>query len=68
MLMICAARIAVGFPRFSWERLTPICIDLHILPIKATNEYKFCLLTREAIQCKEPLYLNEMLELRSHQL
>ena len=34
MLINSAARLVVGFKRFSRERLTPICINLHILPIK----------------------------------
>ena len=64
MLINSAARIVVGLPRFSRERITPICIDLHILPIKARIKYKICLLTHKAIHCREPLYLNEMLELK----
>ena len=40
-----------------------MCIDLHVLPIIARIKYKFCLLALKAVQCKEPLYLNEMLEL-----
>ena len=64
MLIHSAARIDVGFPKFSWERITPICIDLHILPIKARIKYKICLLTQKAIYCREPLYLSEMLELK----
>ena len=64
MLINSAARIVVGFPRFSRERFTPVCIDLHVLPIKARIKYKICLLAHKAVQCKEPLYLYEMLELR----
>ena len=40
MLINSAARIAVGFPRFSSESITPVCIDLHVLPIKARIKYK----------------------------
>ena len=44
--------------------MTPICIDLHILPMKAKTNYKRFLLTHKALQHKETLYLNEMLEQR----
>ena len=64
MLIKSAARLFVGFPRFSREGITPNCIDLHVLPIKAGIKYKICLLTHKAIHCREPLYLNEMLELK----
>ena len=64
MLINSAARIFVGFPKFSRERITPICIDLHMLPIKARIKYKICLLTHKVIHCREPLYLNEKLELK----
>ena len=63
MLINSAARIFVGFKRFSRERFTPIRIYLHILPIKARIKYKICLLTYKAIHCREPLYLNELLEI-----
>ena len=38
--------------------------DLCVLPIKARIKYKICLLAHKAIQSKERLYLNEMLEVR----
>ena len=63
MLYNSAARIVVGLPRFTRERITPICNDQHILPIKARIKYKICLPTHKAKPCREPLYLNEMLEL-----
>ena len=64
MLINSAARIVVGFLRFSGEKSTPISIDLHILPIKPGKKYKICLLTHKTIYCGEPLYLNEMLEFK----
>ena len=64
MLINSAAGIVVGFPRSSREIITPVCIDLHILPSKARIKYKNCLLDHKAVQCKEPMYFNEMLELR----
>ena len=63
MLINSAATIVVGLPRFSRERITSICIDLHILPINARIKYKICHLTHKALHCREPLYSNEMLEL-----
>ena len=64
MLINSAAGIVVGFPRSSTERITPVCIDLHVLPIKARNEKEICLFAHNAIQCKELLFLNEMIQLR----
>ena len=32
--------------------------------MKPTTNHKTCLLTHNVLHCKEPLYLNEMLELR----
>ena len=64
MLINSAARIVVGLPRFSRERITPICIKLHILPIKARIKYKICLLTHKVIKYGEPLYLNDLIDLK----
>ena len=64
MLINSAARIDVYFSRLSRERTTPICIDLHIIPIKAIIKYRICLLTHKAIHCREPLFWNELLELK----
>ena len=64
MLINIATRIVIGLPRFSRERVTPLCIDLYILRIKARTNYKICLLTHKAIHCREPLYSIEMLELK----
>ena len=64
MLIFSTARMAAGFPRFSRERINPVSICLHVSPIKAKTKYKICLLPHKAVQWKEPLYLNEMLELR----
>ena len=64
ILINSATRIIAGYPRFSRVRINPICISLQILQIKARIKYKVCLLTNKAIQCKELLYLNKVLELR----
>ena len=64
MLINSAARMVVSFLTFSGEKITPVCIDLHVLTMKDGFKYKFCLLVHTAILCKEPLYLNDMLELR----
>ena len=43
VLINSAARIDVGFPRFSRKRITLIFIDLQILPIKDRIKYEiFC--------------------------
>ena len=64
MLINSAARIVVGIPSFSREKIAPACVCLYVLPIKARIKYKKFLLSHKPVQCKEPLYLNEMLELR----
>ena len=43
------------------ERITPVLIDLHWLPIKARIIYKICLLTYKALKFGEPNYLKEHL-------
>ena len=60
-----AARIVVaGMPRFSHEHITPVLIDLHILPVKARIKYKIFLLAHKAIKNGEPKYLADLLNLR----
>ena len=51
-------------PRFSRERITPVCIELHFLPIKARINYKICLLTYKALKHGQPSYLLENLQLQ----
>ena len=41
------------------ERITPVLIDLHWLPIKARIIYKICLLTYKALKFGEPKYLRK---------
>ena len=43
------------------ERITPVLIDLHWLPIKARIMFKICLLTYKALKFGEPKYLKEHL-------
>ena len=56
------ARIIVGFPKFSWERNIPVCIDLHVSLIRVRSKYKTYLLTHKAKKCRKPLVFE------SHQL
>ena len=61
MLQNSAARVIHRMPRFSRDRITPICIDLHFLPVRARIEYKICLLTFKALKFKSPAYLSDLL-------
>ena len=54
-----SARLITGATRR--ERITPILIDLHWLPIKARIEYKICVLTYVALKTNEPDYLRKKL-------
>ena len=54
-----AARLIVGTaPR---ERITPVLIDLHWLPIKARIMFKICVLTCTALSTGKPAYLRNKL-------
>ena len=54
-----AARLIVGTaPR---ERITPVLIDLHWLPIKARIVFKICVLTYIALNTGKPNYLRNKL-------
>ena len=64
MVLNSAARIIAQIPRFSYQSITPVCINLHFLPIKARIEYKICLLTYKAIKSGQPPYLAELLKTR----
>ena len=44
------------------DRITPVLIDLHWLPIKARIVYKICVLTHQALCSGAPVYLRSMLE------
>ena len=50
-------RLVAGLPRFSRERITPITIELHFLPIKARINFKICLLVYKALKLGQPAYL-----------
>ena len=65
MIINSAARIVVGMERFSRERITPICIGLHILPVKARIKYKICVLVYKALNFGEPKYLADLLKRRN---
>ena len=54
-----AARLIVNKP--PWERITPVLIGLHWLPIKARITFKICVLTYLALNEGVPKYLKEYL-------
>ena len=54
-----AARLIVGASRR--DRITPVLIQLHWLPIKARIIYKICLLTHIAIVTGKPRYISDIL-------
>ena len=54
-----AARLIKKIP--PRERITPILIELHWLPIKTRIVYKICLLTYKALNYNEPQYLKKLL-------
>ena len=61
-----AARLIVGIsPR---ERITPVLIDLHWLPIKARIVFKICVLTYIALNTDKPAYLRNKLNKFSTEL
>ena len=65
MIINSAARIVVGMERFSRERITPTCISLHILPVKARIKYKICVLVYKALNFGESKYLVDLLKRRN---
>ena len=56
-----ASRVIVGMPRYSRDRITPVNISLHFLPVRARIMYKICLLTHKALVLQKPAYLAELL-------
>ena len=54
-----AARLIVGIK--PWDRITPILIALHWLPITARIEYKVCLLVFKTLKFRQPAYLCDLL-------
>ena len=62
MIINSAARVIECLPRFSRVSITPICIQLHFLPLKARIIYKICLLAYKAIKFGAPKYLSELLK------
>ena len=60
LIMNRAARLIKGVgPR---ERITPILIELHWLPVKARIVYKICLLVFNALKFGKPEYVRRMLK------
>ena len=66
MLINSAARVATGIPHYSRERITPVCMNLHFLPIKARIKFKICLLTYKALNSGDPKYLSDLLKPRAN--
>ena len=66
LLINNAVRIVSGVPRFSRNRVTPLSISLHILPLKARIEFKICLLTYKALTYKHPFYIKNLLSYHEH--
>ena len=62
MIINSAARIVTGMPRFSRDRITPVCIKLHFLPLKARIMYKLCLITYKAVNFGQPKYISELIK------
>ena len=62
MILNSAARLVVNLPRFSHDRITPICIQLHFLPVKARIEFKICLLIFKALKYGQPSYVSNLLK------
>ena len=55
-----AARLIKGIKKR--ERITPVLIELHWLPIRARIEFKILTLTYKALKYNEPKYLRSMLQ------
>ena len=62
MIINSAARIVKGMPRFSRDRITPVCIELHLLPLKARIMYKVCLITYKALNFGQPKYMSDLVK------
>ena len=58
-IMNRSARLICGISPY--ERITPVLIKLHWLPIKARINFKICLLVFQAIKYGKPRYIREML-------
>ena len=56
-----AARLIKGIKKR--ERITPVLIELHWLPIRARIEFKILMLTFKALKHNEPRYIRKMLQL-----
>ena len=54
-----AARLIKGIP--PRDRITPVLIELHWLPIKARIIYKICTLVFQVIKFGKPAYLSSLL-------
>ena len=57
-----AARLVKGVSRR--DRITPVLIELHWLPIKARIKYKICVLTHQTIIMEKPEYLRNLITIR----
>ncbi len=55
-----AARLIMNLP--ANERITPVLIELHWLPVKARIIYKICVMTYVAMKTGNPEYLRKLLQ------
>ena len=66
MLISSAARVAKGDPQYSRECITPVCMSLHFLPMKARIKFKICLLIFKALNIGDPKYISDLLKPRAN--
>ncbi|XP_064644705.1 uncharacterized protein LOC135498378 [Lineus longissimus] len=57
-----AARVTCLIPKF--DRISPVLMRLHLLPVKARVEFKIPLLTYKAVHGAAPAYLTDMVQRR----
>ena len=65
MIINKAIRVVVGLPRFSRERITPYCIENHVLPLKARVIFKICMMAYKALRYHQPKYIYELLKIHA---
>ena len=65
MLINSSSQVVKEILHWSYERVMPICIKLHFLPIKAILMYQICLLGYKTINAGEPKYLADILQQRN---
>ena len=61
LILNSVPRVVRQLSRFSKEHITPICIDLYFLPIKARIKHKNNLLAFKALKIGRPIYIRKLL-------